>query len=109
MFEIGDVVYAFDTESTKPSVFKTVVVGRWINIESGDLYYYLFESKQPAYSLSKTKEEAEEKLQKFYEFRKFIADQQEAVYEKKKELFGEQNYKDFLDNILAEHINKKAE
>lgn len=57
MYQIGDIVYVFDTENPKPEIFKDICVGCFINMENGNLYYYTTKTKQPAYAVSGDKEE----------------------------------------------------
>lgn len=98
-FNIGDKVYAYDTEAREPSVFETVVCGLFINIESGYLFYYLPNSKQPAYAVHATEEEAKENLAKFMAFRAKVAELQKDL-DAEREALGSINYKEELAGIL---------
>ena len=103
--EIGTRVYVFDTEKQEPTLQEDMVCGSFINIESGDLYYYTTKYKQPHYAVATTLEEGEAKLKKFLEYRAFIKNAQAEVDEKRKELISGINFKD----VVEEFYNSKSE
>lgn len=94
--KIGTEVWVFDTEAKDPELRADMVCGSFINLETGDLYYYTTKFKQPAYAVAETKEGAEEKLKKFLEFREFIRSAQAEVDSRRGELVKE-NYKDVVE------------
>lgn len=104
--KIGTKVYAYDSEAREPEVFESVIVGSFINIETGNLYYYLPQSKQPAYAIHESKEEAEASLERFVAFRKKVAALQKELDEERAAL-GEVNLKKELAGILYPEEEEK--
>lgn len=99
IIEIGTKVYVFDTEKQEPTLQEDMICGSFINIESGDLYYYTTKYKQPHYAVAATLEEGEAKLKKFLEYREFIRNAQAEVDEKRKELISGLNFKAVVDEF----------
>ena len=95
----GEVIYYYDTEKVEPEVLQSVCCGSFINIETGDLYYYTPSSKQPSYAVHKDKADAEVALEKFIEFRKHVAEAQAAI-DAEREALGNINLKQELSGIL---------
>lgn len=102
IFEIGTKVYVFDTEKQEPEIVEDMICGSFINIESGDLYYYTTKFKQPHYATASSLDEAKQKLEKFLEFRKFVRDAQASVDEKRNELMGNVNFKSTIEKYYEE-------
>ena len=102
IFEIGTKVFIFDTEKQEPEIVEDMICGSFINIESGDLYYYTTKFKQPHYATAETLDEAKAKLEKFLEFRKFVRDAQASVDAKRAELMGNTNFKATLESFYAD-------
>lgn len=113
ILEIGTKVFVFDTEKQEPALLEDMICGSFINIESGDLYYYTTKYKQPHYAVAETLEEGKERLQKFLDFRAFVREAQEKVNAKRAELMGELNFKEvvksFYDELAAEQPSIKQE
>lgn len=102
VYEIGTKVYVFDTEKQEPELVEDLICGSFINIESGDLYYYTTKYKQPHYAVAETLPEAEERLKKFLDFRAFVREAQEKVNAKRAELMGEMNFKEVVKSFYEE-------
>ena len=96
ILEIGTKVYVFDTEKPEPELHEDLICGSFINIESGDLFYYTTKYKQPHYAVATTLEEGKERLTKFLDFRAFVREAQRQVDEKRAELMGEMNFKEVI-------------
>lgn len=79
MYNIGDIVYVFDTENPKPEIFKDVCVGVFANMETGDLYYYTTKTKQPAYAVNTDKEALEAIMAKHLEIVAAVRDMQKDI------------------------------
>lgn len=107
ILEIGTKVFVFDTEKQEPDLQEDLICGSFINIESGDLFYYTTKYKQPHYAVAETLEEGKEKLEKFLDFRKFVRDAQKSVDEKRAELMGEFNFKEVLESFYVEQSAKQ--
>ena len=107
IYEIGTKVFVFDTEKQEPEIIEDLVCGSFINIESGDLYYYTTKFKQPHYAISDSLEEAKEKLTKFMDFRKFVREAQASVDARRKELMGDLNFKEQVEEFYTEQSAKQ--
>lgn len=100
VLEIGTPVWFFDIEAQEPVVKKDIVYGSFVNIETGDLYYYLSRNKVPSYALNEFEEEAKQSLEAFLEYRKYIAELQAKADEARATLGGI-NLKEYLDGVCA--------
>lgn len=79
MYQIGDIVYVFDTENPKPEIIKDICVGSFINMETGDLYYYTTKTKQPAYAVNTDKEALEAIMVKHLDIVSMVRDMQKDI------------------------------
>lgn len=100
--KLGTQVFVFDIEATEPKVRKDVVVGAFINMETGDLWYYLSQNKAPAYAVSEVEFEIHKSLKRFLEFRGVLKDAQDEIDGLKFALNAPFNGKEFIEKAFAE-------
>lgn len=81
--EIGSEVFYFDPVRTgKLEVKESVVYGVFVHKDEGEVYYFVEEKECPAYAVATTKEEIDEKLKKFSEYREILAEADKTIKEK---------------------------
>lgn len=107
MYQIGDIVYVFDTENPKPEVFKDICVGSFINMETGDLYYYTTKTKQPAYAVNGDKEELEKIMAKHLDIVYDVRDMQEAI-DARRNALGTVNMSEALEEAKKQIEREEA-
>lgn len=74
-YNIGEKVFYFDpVREGELSVKESVVYGAFIHKQEGELYYFLEEKECPAYATSTTKEDIDEKIKAFIEYREKLAE-----------------------------------
>lgn len=100
IFDIGTPIWFFDVDAQEPVVTKDIVYGSFVNIESGDLYYYTSNHKVPAYAIYEFEEETKESLERFLEYRKYIAELQKKADDARATLGGI-NLKEYISDICA--------
>lgn len=107
MYQIGDIVYVFDTENPKPEVFKDICVGCFINMETGDLYYYTTKTKQPAYAVNSDKEELKKIMAKHLEIVADVREIQKDIDARRNEL-GTVNMSEALEEAKKQIEREEA-
>ena len=86
-YNIGEKVFYFDpVREGELSVKESVVYGAFIHKQEGELYYFLEEKECPAYATSTTKEDIDEKIKAFIEYREKLAEANKANKERFKAL-----------------------
>lgn len=95
----GTKVWYYDTEAKDPVITESVCCGSFINIESGDVYYYLPDSKQPSFAVYADKAACEESHKKFMVFRAHVAAAQ-AEIDAERQALGVINVRKELAGVL---------
>lgn len=108
VFDIGTKVFYFDIDSTEPVLIKDIVYGSFVNIESSDLYYYTAKHKVPSYAIYEYEEDAKEALERFLEYRKFVAELQAKADEARASLGGT-NLKEYLEEACEQLNNSLSD
>lgn len=111
VLEIGTPIWFFDIESKEPVLKRDIVYGSFVNIESGDLYYYTADNKVPSYAIGEFEETVKQSLEAFLEYRKYIAELQAKADEARATLGGI-NLKEYLDDMcasLSESLSEQTE
>lgn len=99
IIKTGTKVFFYDTEAKEPVVTESVCCGSFINIETGDIYYYLPNSKQPSYAVHTDKEACTESYERFMLFRQHVREAQARI-DAEREGLGVINVKKELQGIL---------
>jgi hypothetical protein len=86
-YNIGEKVFYFDpVREDEIKVKESVVYGAFVHKQEGELYYFLEEKECPAYATSTTKEDIDEKVKAFIEYREKLAEANKANKERFKTL-----------------------
>jgi hypothetical protein len=86
-YNIGEKVFYFDpVREGEIEVKESVVYGAFVHKQEGELYYFLEEKECPAYATSTTKEDIDEKIKAFIEYREKLAEANKANKERFKAL-----------------------
>ncbi|MBO5833894.1 MAG: hypothetical protein J6R22_02980 [Alphaproteobacteria bacterium] len=74
-YNIGEKVFYFDpVREGELTVKESVVYGAFVHKQEGELYYFLEDKECPAYATSTTKEDIDEKIKAFIEYRDKLAE-----------------------------------
>ena len=77
---IGQPVFYFDPIREGELKVKTsIVYGVFVHKQEGEVYYFVEEKECPAYAVAATKEEINEKLKAFTEYRKVLAEADKKI------------------------------
>lgn len=80
---IGQPVFYFDpVREGKIEVKESIIYGAFIHKQEGELHYFLEEKECPAYAVGFTKEEIDEKVKAFIEYRDKLAEANKANKER---------------------------
>jgi len=102
-------VWAFDIEAATPAIRKDLVVGAFVNMETGDLWYYLTNSKAPAYAVDSDETDIVKKFDKFMTFRQVLKTAQTEVDEVKQAMQEPFCVKEKLDACIEAVFPLKAQ